>query len=174
MWEYNYLEHYGIAGQKWGVRRFQNEDGTLTEAGKQRYLSGLTESQQKVFNSMDSKSQQAMISRTQNGEDFDTAYRTLAKTMVNREYKKSLIKGATFLGTGAASFVAGKALFKKYPFLGSVLEGLGTGFSIGSLAGTATNVGMKFLADKKLENMKVSEIDMKKLRYLKENSLKLV
>lgn len=32
----NYLEHHGILGQKWGVRRFQNEDGTLTAAGKRR------------------------------------------------------------------------------------------------------------------------------------------
>lgn len=31
------LEHHGIKGQKWGVRRFQNEDGTLTEKGKKRY-----------------------------------------------------------------------------------------------------------------------------------------
>lgn len=31
------LEHYGIPGQKWGVRRYQNEDGTLTAAGKKRY-----------------------------------------------------------------------------------------------------------------------------------------
>lgn len=36
-WEDNYLAHFGIKGQKWGVRRFQNEDGTLTEEGKQRY-----------------------------------------------------------------------------------------------------------------------------------------
>ena len=36
----NYLSHHGIIGQKWGVRRFQNEDGTLTEAGKDRYLVG--------------------------------------------------------------------------------------------------------------------------------------
>lgn len=39
-WEENYLAHYGITGQKWGVRRFQNEDRTLTEAGKERYRSG--------------------------------------------------------------------------------------------------------------------------------------
>lgn len=31
------LQHYGIPGQKWGRRRFQYEDGTLTEAGKRRY-----------------------------------------------------------------------------------------------------------------------------------------
>lgn len=32
----NELYHWGIKGMKWGVRRYQNEDGTLTEAGKKR------------------------------------------------------------------------------------------------------------------------------------------
>lgn len=31
------LWHHGIKGQKWGIRRYQNADGTLTEAGKKRY-----------------------------------------------------------------------------------------------------------------------------------------
>ena len=31
------LMHHGIKGQKWGVRQYQNADGTLTEAGKKRY-----------------------------------------------------------------------------------------------------------------------------------------
>lgn len=33
----NELYHHGILGQKWGIRRFQNPDGSLTEAGKKRY-----------------------------------------------------------------------------------------------------------------------------------------
>lgn len=31
------IQHSGIKGQRWGIRRFQNEDGTLTERGKKRY-----------------------------------------------------------------------------------------------------------------------------------------
>lgn len=35
------LYHYGIKGQKYGVRRFQNKDGSLTEAGRRRYAAGV-------------------------------------------------------------------------------------------------------------------------------------
>lgn len=34
---YEYLAHHGIKGQKWGVRRYQNEDGSLTPEGERRY-----------------------------------------------------------------------------------------------------------------------------------------
>lgn len=42
MWQYNsnVLCHWGIKGMKWGVRRYQNRDGTLTPAGKIRYSDG--------------------------------------------------------------------------------------------------------------------------------------
>ena len=42
MYDDNYLMHHGIKGQKWGVRNYQNPDGTLTEAGKKRYLGDKT------------------------------------------------------------------------------------------------------------------------------------
>lgn len=42
---YNDLSHHGILGMKWGIRRFQNSDGTLTPEGKERYGSkyGITD-----------------------------------------------------------------------------------------------------------------------------------
>lgn len=43
----NELYHHGILGQKWGVRRYQNADGSLTPAGKKRYT--------KLYNEMITK-----------------------------------------------------------------------------------------------------------------------
>lgn len=39
----NEIYHHGILGQKWGVRRFQNEDGTLTAAGRKRYAESVSD-----------------------------------------------------------------------------------------------------------------------------------
>jgi hypothetical protein len=62
MWYYivkdqpNELYHHGIKGMKWGVRRYQNKDGSLTNAGKRRYTSGDTRWVRKQVTSSISKS----------------------------------------------------------------------------------------------------------------------
>lgn len=56
-----YLAHHGIRGQKWGVRRYQNEDGSLTSAGKSRYS---TDSATKTSKSLNRIEQENAVLKT--------------------------------------------------------------------------------------------------------------
>ena len=59
LWEDNYLAHYGIKGQRWGLRRFQNEDGTLTLEGKKRYLGESLEKLDKLIKKQEKRVQKS-------------------------------------------------------------------------------------------------------------------
>lgn len=62
------IYHYGIIGQKWGVRRYQNTDGTYTDAGlKRRYGSGREEKNSKI-NDLE-KYAESEYSRAHKGEE---------------------------------------------------------------------------------------------------------
>lgn len=43
----NELEHWGTKGMRWGIRRYQNKDGTLTPAGRKRYQKELAKLKEK-------------------------------------------------------------------------------------------------------------------------------
>ena len=105
------LYHSGIKGQKWGVRRFQNEDGTLTEAGKARYnQDGSRKNPEKM-----SDTELANANRRLSAE---SQYRQLTGTTqpgrsINRDTAIKI--GATFVSTAAATFLLRK--YKKDTWL---------------------------------------------------------
>jgi hypothetical protein len=51
-----WLAHHGIVGMKWGVRRFQNKDGSLTSAGKKRYNTDDSKQRKETYMENSSKS----------------------------------------------------------------------------------------------------------------------
>lgn len=80
----NELYHFGIKGMKWGVRRFQNKNGTRTAAGKIRrkeYSSDYTESRmEKDIRSMSNEELKKRINRYQ----LENQYRSLKPSVYNK------------------------------------------------------------------------------------------
>lgn len=83
----DFLMHYGIVGQKWGIRRYQNEDGTLTEEGKLRYNEGTPESETWRKNEAEHLTD-AELRRRNNRLQMERQYRDLTTTESERELKQ--------------------------------------------------------------------------------------
>lgn len=96
MYDNNYLAHYGIRGQRWGVRRFQNEDGTLTNAGKRKFAKD--EKKQLI---KDNKSKKILNkSITKNGKKVENKnYDPEARKRVSNKGKKAV--AGVMLAVGA-------------------------------------------------------------------------
>lgn len=75
-----YLAHHGIKGQRWGVRRYQNPDGSLTPRGKKRYA--------KSIGYIDYAKQVTKDARDALNEDYALAQNNYIAT---RDIKKKLI-----------------------------------------------------------------------------------
>lgn len=86
-----YLIHYGIQGQKWGVRRFQNEDGSLTSEGREHYGYGSERDNKKLFKQMSRGGKHTRVNEygvAKNDPRTERTYKKLAKNKVIQEALK--------------------------------------------------------------------------------------
>ena len=82
----DYLSHHGIKGQKWGVRRYQNADGSLTEAGKKREYKKSLRSDKKIRRDMELEAYDSAR--------FANAYSIKSKSY-SKKYEKAISKDPT-------------------------------------------------------------------------------
>ena len=81
------LRHHGIKGQKWGVRRFQNSDGSLTAAGRKRYGDGKGSSVEDYQNAI--KKTKAAGESVENIRKFNNDVKRIKDPAMEKRIRKS-------------------------------------------------------------------------------------
>lgn len=86
----DYISHFGVKGMKWGIRRYQNRDGSLTPEGRKRY--GRSEDSEKVqelrkkpISAMSNQELETVIRRM----NLERQYRDLKSSEINSGKKKA-------------------------------------------------------------------------------------
>ena len=124
----NELSHYGILGMKWGVRRYQNADGSLTSAGKARYgsssLNKALTSSSRIWNQV-SKSNNTAAKVAQTAVSASSIGASILGGAVAGYSTVSLstASSAAALGASAVGLVGGVALASLGIVTASVVSG---------------------------------------------------
>ena len=86
----NELYHSGIKGQRWGVRRYQNPDGSLTPEGRKRYRNALTK--RKNLESRATMSAMIYVDRKRRLEKQALKYKNLKEQGYDATKAKAVLK----------------------------------------------------------------------------------
>lgn len=101
----DYLMHHGIKGQKWGVRRFQNKDGTRTSLGKSRYVTKGVNQQKPL-----SKEERKAIRKKQKEEKLKEQGKKLYEKghtiEANEQLLRNVKKGAGLVSALGATYLS--------------------------------------------------------------------
>ena len=139
----NYLAHHGIKGQRWGVRRYQNSDGSLTDAGRKRY--GYAESVENRVKNASSKKEQTYIIRSEMRKNAMSP---------SKKVLGSIGMTAAEMGVGTALTVAG--LKTGAATLATAAIGTFAAMPVTVAAGVVLAAGSAYAAAKK--NVKLADI----------------
>lgn len=98
MWNANFqdkLYHHGIKGQRWGVRRYQNTDGSRTAAGKKRYNENYSSEQQTRDRRVYGQGGVRRINRHMNAGESISSARSIEAERINNRRRSGRILGET-------------------------------------------------------------------------------
>lgn len=140
----NELQHHGIKGQRWGIRRFQNKDGSVTPAGARRYYEGDGRSS-KDTNDKTVKPKTVKPKKEKPKKDYelgDKAKKSLHRLKLEEKYRKQglsqeeaeqkaakRIKTELFVAAAAVTTVAACVAYTKHKdFVSDKIFGEGTEF----------------------------------------------